>query len=47
MKRLAILGVLVLLGTVLGACGAGNKKNETAFSGAGDCPTPISTASIS
>jgi cyclophilin family peptidyl-prolyl cis-trans isomerase len=30
MKRLAILGVLVLMGTVLGACGAGNKKNDTA-----------------
>ncbi len=30
MKRLAILGVLVLLGTVLGGCGVGNKKNDTA-----------------
>ena len=30
MKRLAILGVLVLLGTFLGGCGIGNKKNDKA-----------------
>ena len=40
--RPVICGALILLAA--SGCG-GNKKNETAFSGAGDCPTPISTAS--